>query len=310
MSDITGVSVSEDGSFFSFAFRYGYSIYSMNPVLRKLKKDFINLAISSISISPDGNRTAFSVKSIHKSDTDQKVLIWNNFYDDSEAELDFKEPIMSLCIRQNILIVVLRNSVCLYDLKQHEMMFEQVTATNEFGAGDISFDEASPKLAICGLVPGAVHITSLKRSVFVQAHLHPISIIKFSRDASIIATASDLGTLIRVFDSASGTLKSVFRRGALKSHVQAMTFSNNKLLLAVLSGNGTLHVFDMANTTKDDEKAPRAITKLKMDKVSAAEIVFFDNSHLCVITSFGVIHNLVIKDRKLSLTGSILALAH
>lgn len=314
MSDITDVSLSEDGSFISFAFQYGYSVYSMYPVSRKLKKDFVNFKISSISISPDGTRTALGMNSAHGTDKTPKVFIWNNFYGESEAELDFKEPIQALCIRQNILIVILSNSVCLYDLKESEMMFEQVTAANERGAGDISFDETTPKLAICGLIPGSIQIISLKnetrRPVLVQAHIHTISMIKFSRDASLVATVSDFGTLIRVFESSSGSLRCVFRRGSLKSRIHAMAFSPDNKLIAVLSESGTLHLFDMTNTTKEDEKAPRASDKLKISKTARAEMVFLATDHLCIVISCGVIHNIRVKNKTLALTNSILALAH
>jgi WD40 repeat protein len=126
------------------------------------------------------------------------------------------------------------------------------------------------------------------RPVFFQAHLHPLAMIRFSPNAALVATASEQGTLIRVFDSASGTLLNVFRRGALQSEVIAIAISLGNQKLVAVSRNGTAHAFRLADRITDDEKAPRAVSKLKLGTLSLVDLMFIWEKKMVIVSSLGI----------------------
>jgi WD40 repeat protein len=291
MSDVVGVSVSELGSFVSFAFTHSYSLYSMNPIQLKTTREFIQDRVTAISTNADGVFTAVSLDSLLHSDSRFQVSLWNNFYSDSEVNLKFTEPVLAVALRQCVLIVILPTSACLYDLTRMEVSFEQVTASNPSGCGDLSFDEKKPKIAVCGLLPGAVQVCSMNadvRPVFFQAHLHPLTFLRFSPNGALLATASEQGTLIRVFDSATGALIGVFRRGALRSEVIALAISPGNQKLVAVSRKGTMHAFRLSDRVTVDERAPRAVSKVNIGGVEKVDLVFTSETELIVVSSIGV----------------------
>lgn len=79
-----------------------------------------------------------------------------------------------------------------------------------------------------------------------QAHNSPISCLAFSPRGDRLATASDKGTVIRVFATPSGEKLFEFRRG-LKTNaaISSMAFSIDADLLAVSSDKQTVHVFKL-----------------------------------------------------------------
>ncbi len=51
------------------------------------------------------------------------------------------------------------------------------------------------------------------------------------------------GTLIRVFDTATGQALQELRRGADRAEIYSLAFNYNSMWLAVSSDKGTVHVF-------------------------------------------------------------------
>ena len=81
----------------------------------------------------------------------------------------------------------------------------------------------------------------------MPAHESHLACLAVSDDGSRLATASEKGTLVRVFDTADGRQLHEFRRGSDKADVHCLSFSRTGELLAVGSDHGTVHVFNIGN---------------------------------------------------------------
>ena len=80
---------------------------------------------------------------------------------------------------------------------------------------------------------------------FIQAHASPLRCVVLSLDGSLVATASEKGTLVRVFDCHSGCLLHEFRRGTDRAKIYSLAFSKEKEWLVCTSDKGTVHVYRM-----------------------------------------------------------------
>jgi WD40 repeat protein len=60
---------------------------------------------------------------------------------------------------------------------------------------------------------------------------------------NLLATASDKGTLIRLFSTEDGTPLQEVRRGTDKAEIFSLIFDKNSRWLACTSDKGTIHIF-------------------------------------------------------------------
>lgn len=77
----------------------------------------------------------------------------------------------------------------------------------------------------------------------VEAHRAPLSYVALNCEGTRLATASDKGTIIRVFSVPEGEKLFQFRRGSMPAHILSMSFNVTSTLLCVSSASETVHVF-------------------------------------------------------------------
>ena len=102
-------------------------------------------------------------------------------------------------------------------------------------------------LACPGVTRGhaRVELYDARKSTVVAAHESDLARLALSGDGSLLATASDKGTLIRVFDAHSVAQLREFRRGVDRALVYSIVFCPETKYLACSSDKGTVHVFNL-----------------------------------------------------------------
>jgi len=77
----------------------------------------------------------------------------------------------------------------------------------------------------------------------IAAHKAPIAYLALSPKGDVVATASDKGTVIRVFSVPQGDKLFQFRRGSYPTRITSMAFNHNGDYLVVGSDTETVHLF-------------------------------------------------------------------
>ncbi|KAI8868557.1 WD40 repeat-like protein [Ramicandelaber brevisporus] len=194
------------------------------------------------------------------------------------CKLDFPTSILALRMNRRRLAVVLEEQLYIYDIAKMELKTMIDTAFNPLGVcamssvGDqlyiafpgstSSLDNAdgsmkqSPinaaALSAAGCGNGTVVIfdaIACAPVTIIPAHKAPITALAISPDGTLLATASEKGTVVRVFDVPSGERRYTFRRGSYPVRIQSMCFSRDDSLLAVSSDSGTVHIFKMGSSS-------------------------------------------------------------
>lgn len=88
--------------------------------------------------------------------------------------------------------------------------------------------------------------TKMEAAMVIDAHNSPLSCIALNNEGTLLATASEKGTIIRVFDVREGTKLYQFRRGSIPSRIYCMSFNSTSTLLCVSSATETIHIFRLA----------------------------------------------------------------
>lgn len=89
----------------------------------------------------------------------------------------------------------------------------------------------------------------------VEAHKSPLSHVALNTDGTLLATASDKGTIIRVFSVPGAQKLYQFRRGTYPSRIFSMSFNLVSSLLCISSATETVHIFRLGGS-----QAPLATT--------------------------------------------------
>ena len=89
----------------------------------------------------------------------------------------------------------------------------------------------------------------------LRAHNSTLRCVGLSPSGHLLATASEQGTLIRVFDTKTLDQVAEFRRGVEKAVIFGLAFSDGGRWLACTSDKGTIHIFDLRPPPSNDEFA-------------------------------------------------------
>ena len=74
--------------------------------------------------------------------------------------------------------------------------------------------------------------------------------ISINKDGTLLASASDKGTLIRIFSIQNGENIATFRRGTKNVSMNCISFSPNNIFIGCTSDGGTIHIFSIVSITK------------------------------------------------------------
>lgn len=141
-------------------------------------------------------------------------------------------------------MITLQNTVHMYAFSSPpEKLSVFETADNPTGLCCLG----SKVVAFPGRTPGQVQIVELVTGnvSIIPAHGTPLRAMELSPDGEILATASETGTLIRVFSTGNCSRIGELRRGVDHAVVYSIAISPNSTLLAVTSDKSTLHIFDL-----------------------------------------------------------------
>lgn len=103
----------------------------------------------------------------------------------------------------------------------------------------------------------------------IEAHRAPLSCITMNHDGTRLATASDKGTIIRVFAIPDGRKLFQFRRGSMPARIYSMSFNQSSTMLCVSSATETIHIFRLTSPNEAataTNSARETLTRRKSDR--------------------------------------------
>ncbi|KAI0876340.1 protein-vacuolar targeting protein Atg18 [Hypoxylon argillaceum] len=279
------VTFNQDHSCLAVGTSKGFRIYHTDP-------------FSKIFSSNDGNisiiEMLFSTSLVALILSPRHLIIQNTKRGSVICELSFPSAVLAVRLNRKRLCVVLEDSIYLYDIANMSLLQRIDTSPNPGAicalspssencyfayplpkprddSGDKRPRHAPPaSLSYAPVTSGDVLIfdtLTLKVVNVVEAHRSPLSCIALNNDGTLLATASETGTIIRVFSVPGGQKLYQFRRGTYPSTIYSMSFNMTSSLLCVSSTSDTIHIFRLqqpgpgtSNSTSDTQApgSPRA----------------------------------------------------
>ncbi|KAJ1553835.1 WD repeat domain phosphoinositide-interacting protein 3 [Nowakowskiella sp. JEL0078] len=190
-----------------------------------------------------------------------RVIIWDDLTQKSIIELEFRSVVKGVRLRRERIIVALLNKVFVYTFAAHPQRLHTFeTFDNERGLIGLSTSPISNSPGFATLVfparsMGQLQVVDLALEdsppppiiSIISAHDSQVSCLTVSYNGQLIASASDKGTLIRVFDAKSGRRLHELRRGADKAEIYCIAINLEGTRVCVASDKGTVHIFNLSN---------------------------------------------------------------
>ena len=197
-----------------------------------------------------------------------KLIIWDDHQKKPLSELKFNQNIMNVKLRKDKIVVVCRDKIYVFNLSTFKNMDIIETGDNSHGIVGISYEQDQTYLAYPDKKKGQVRIKNYEKStVFcINAHENNIAHIVLSYDGSLLATASEKGTLIRIFNTENGNILKEVMRGKDKADIKYICFEPSYKFIAASSNKGTIHIwslYDLKNTQKDNGEESNMIENKK-----------------------------------------------
>uniref|UniRef100_A0A671TYL9 WD repeat domain, phosphoinositide interacting 1 n=1 Tax=Sparus aurata TaxID=8175 RepID=A0A671TYL9_SPAAU len=147
----------------------------------------------------------------------------------------YSNNILSVRLNRQRLVVCLEESVYIHNIKDMKLLKTLLnTPTNPSGLCALSVNHSNSYLAYPGSASiGEITVydaNNLSTLTLIQAHDSPLAALTFNASGSKLASASEKGTVIRVFSVPEGQKLFEFRRG-MKRKKHLNVFTNDLLML-------------------------------------------------------------------------------
>ncbi|KAH7091656.1 WD40-repeat-containing domain protein, partial [Paraphoma chrysanthemicola] len=268
---VLSVSFNTDCSCFSAALETGFRVFSSKTCDQKVAREVgggIGCAemlgtTRYIALVGGGRQPKFPQNKVCPKDPDwqlisaadivHEVQIWNDAKEQVSTALEFRTPVQRVRLSQKHLVVVQLNKVSIYKMAIPPVKIaEYETANNPYGLCELG----ASAVAFPGRTIGQVKLFDLSSNnvSIIPAHENPLRALGLSSNGDLVATASEQGTIIRLWSYPSCTKLAEFRRGMDQAAIFSLAFSPSGTTLAVTSDKSTLHIFDAASSQQTDPK--------------------------------------------------------
>ncbi|AVK77380.1 WD40-repeat containing protein [Pandoravirus macleodensis] len=237
----------QDQSCLAVATSTGFSVWNTAPFALRYKRD-LGGGIALASALFRTNLIALVGGGPTPCYPPDRVMLWDDYRGANIAELRFNSPVRGVEIVRNAIAVALDDRVYVYDLSTLDNTMRVTTASNPRGLVDIrATDGGGNVLVTLSTKVGTIeiHRPGQTRPVVFRAHEMPIARMTLNADASLLATISEKGTVVRVWDTATGDLCGELRRGKDPASANGLCFSADSKCLCLSTDRGTVHVFDI-----------------------------------------------------------------
>jgi len=203
----------------------------------------------------------------------RKLQIVNTKRQSMICELLFPSSILAVKLNRKTLGIVLETEIYIYDISNMRLLHVIETTPNPEAICALSPSADNSYLAYPSPVPSPTtpianqaatappssatpsqqqsgdvllfSTRSLTVANVIQAHKSPISFLSINSAGTLLATASDKGTVIRVWSIPGAEKLYQFRRGTREARIYSINFNVVSTLLAVSSAHDTVHIFKL-----------------------------------------------------------------
>lgn len=258
------ITFNQDHSCLAVGTSKGFRIYHTDPLAKIFNSDNGNVSIIEM---------LFSTSLVALIMSPRHLIIENTKRGSVICELTFPSAVLAVRLNRKRLAVVLEEEIYLYDISNMSLLHNIQTSPNPSAICALSPSSencyiaypypkareeqgatrpahAPPLSAYVPPTSGEVLVfdtVTLKAVNVIEAHRSPLSFTAMNSEGTMLATASETGTIIRLFTIPGGQKIHEFRRGSIPSTIHSLSFNLSSTLLCASSASDTVHIFRLRN---------------------------------------------------------------
>ncbi|OEH75130.1 wd g-beta repeat-containing protein [Cyclospora cayetanensis] len=269
---LESMAFNQDGSCFIAGTSEGFRVYTSSPLTEFVRREGSNWPDRGVHTAAMLFRT--NVFATVSKLENRKVKFWDDSRRRFIGELRSRQPVKSVCLTRDVLAMVTDFAVYVYLSDQMRPINIIHTGSNERGLCAL----ASGGILGCWLLAcpavagGAVRVhggssstagapdeasqggttaeSGIANHVF-QAHRTQLAALVFNSQGTLLATASEKGTVLRIFRASDGQLMQQLRRGTQISLISCIAIRSDDRFAAIASSE-TLHIFLLCSQQPDE----------------------------------------------------------
>ncbi|CAE8625625.1 unnamed protein product [Polarella glacialis] len=248
----------QDYSCFVCGTTAGFRVYTVSPVHEVRRREhtaaFERGSVALVAMLFKTN--IFAMVTINHDDVSagglNKVQIWDEHKGKFVGELRSRNEVKGVALRRDIIVMVCEYAIYVYTCDQLKVILHLTTNANTRGLCCLAV-ASDPWILCCpGQSTGAVRVQvgqdDQSTHVF-QAHKTALAALALTASGSLLATASEQGTVVKVFQTSDGQPLFRLRRSTRPASISCLTFRADDSFLAVASSSATVHIFKLDNST-------------------------------------------------------------
>ncbi|XP_075888600.1 WD repeat domain phosphoinositide-interacting protein 1 [Nelusetta ayraudi] len=192
----------------------------------------------------------------------------------------YPNNILAVKLNRQRLVVCLEESIYIHNIKDMKLLKTLLnTPSNSSGLCALSTNHSNSYVAYPGSATiGEIIVydaNSLNTVTMIPAHDSPLAALTFNASATKLASASERGTVIRVFSIPDGSRLFEFRRGMKRYvNISSLSFSHDGQFLCASSNTETVHIFKLEQQGPSGEDEAATWTSYVGKMFSAASSYF------------------------------------
>jgi WD40 repeat protein len=257
-NELLFVGFNQDSGCFACGMTNGFVIYNVDPFRETFRRVFPNGGIGIVEMLFRCNLLAIVGGGRNPRYPLNKVMIWDDHQNKCIGELKFRTEVFAVKLRRDRVVVVLESKVFVYRFKDLKLLDQITTVANPKGLISLCPEVKNNVLAIPGLARGSIRVElyDISKATLIKAHDADLAQFALNSDGSRIASASEKGTLIRIWNCHTGEPVRELRRGMDKAEIYCLAFNQASTFVACSSDKGTIHIFSLTGSSSG---APGAV---------------------------------------------------
>ena len=251
------LSFNQDASCFAVGTETGFKIYSSYPLNHCYERN-LNGGIGIIEMLYKSNILGLVGGGTYPKFSKNKLIIWDDMQCKEISELKFSSNVLNIKLKKDKIFSICENKIFIFNFQTYQNIDIIETKDNPKGLIAISYSPnvnilAYPILNNKESQKGKVKIKNYDdngKEIEITAHENSISYLLINNEGTILATASERGTIIRTFRCIDGLVLQEFKRGNEKAEINYLCFDNLGIFLAATSDRGTIHIWSMKSSIK------------------------------------------------------------